>query len=78
MIRNLPIDGATDLLTNIQMFSCHIIWIDHNDFFDGADGAVDIKRGSEFVTVSWNRFHDHDKTLLLGHDDDNGPMTGAA
>jgi pectate lyase len=71
IIRNLAITGATDDLVNVQMFSHHI-WIDHNDFSNGDDGAVDIKRGSDFVTVSWNRFHDHDKTLLLGHDDDNG------
>lgn len=71
IIRNLALTGATDDLINVQMFSHHI-WIDHNDFSHGDDGAVDIKRGSDFVTVSWNRFHDHDKTLLLGHDDDNG------
>ncbi|TQM77879.1 pectate lyase [Saccharothrix saharensis] len=71
IIRNLAITGATDDLINVQMFSHHI-WIDHNDFSHGDDGAVDIKRGSDFITVSWNRFHDHDKTLLLGHDDDNG------
>jgi pectate lyase len=70
IIRNLRISGATDDLINVQMFSHHI-WIDHNDFSNGDDGAVDIKRGSDLVTVSWNRFHDHDKTLLLGHDDDN-------
>ena len=71
IIRNLRISGSPDDLINVQMFSHHI-WIDHNDFSDGDDGAVDIKRGSDLVTVSWNRFHDHDKTLLLGHDDDNG------
>ncbi|GAA4946675.1 pectate lyase family protein [Actinoplanes utahensis] len=71
IIRNLRFSGASDDLINVQMFSHHI-WIDHNDFSDGDDGAVDIKRGSDLVTVSWNRFHDHDKTLLLGHDDDNG------
>jgi pectate lyase len=71
IIRNLRLSGASDDLINVQMFSHHI-WIDHNDFSDGDDGAVDIKRGSDLVTVSWNRFHDHDKTLLLGHDDDNG------
>jgi pectate lyase len=70
IVRNLAIDGATDDLINVQMFSHHI-WIDHNDLSNGDDGAVDIKRGSDFITVSWNRFHDHDKTLLLGHDDDN-------
>ncbi|WP_433717394.1 pectate lyase family protein [Actinoplanes sp. CA-051413] len=71
IIRNLRLTGATDDLINVQMFSHHV-WIDHNDFSDGDDGALDIKRGSDLVTVSWNRFHDHDKTLLLGHDDDNG------
>ncbi|GLY20394.1 hypothetical protein [Micromonospora sp. NBRC 101691] len=70
IIRNVHITGATDDLINVQMFSHHI-WIDHNEFSNGDDGAVDIKRGSDFVTVSWNHFHDHDKTLLLGHDDDN-------
>jgi pectate lyase len=70
IIRNLTITGATDDLINVQMFSHHI-WIDHNDLSNGDDGAVDVKRGSDFVTVSWNRFHDHDKTALLGHDDDN-------
>lgn len=68
IIRNLAISGATDDLINIQMFSHHI-WIDHNDLSNGDDGAVDIKRGSDFVTVSWNHFHDHDKTALLGHDE---------
>jgi pectate lyase len=68
IIRNISLSGATDDLINVQMFSHHI-WIDHNDFSNGDDGAVDIKRGSDFVTVSWNRFHDHDKTLLLGHDE---------
>jgi pectate lyase len=72
IIRNISFSGATDDLLNVQMFTHHV-WIDHNDFSNGDDGAVDIKRGSDFVTVSWNRFHDHDKTLLLGHDE-----TGAA
>ena len=71
IIRNLRMSGASDDLINVQMFTHHV-WIDHNDFSDGDDGAVDIKRGSDLITVSWNRFHDHDKTLLLGHDDDNG------
>ncbi|WP_234358981.1 polysaccharide lyase family 1 protein [Plantactinospora sp. BC1] len=71
IIRNLHLTGATDDLLNVQMFSHHI-WIDHNEFSNGDDGAVDIKRGSDYVTVSWNHFHDHDKTLLLSHDEDAG------
>ena len=71
IIRNLTITGATDDLINIQMFSHHI-WIDHCELYNGDDGALDIKRGSDYITVSWNHFHDHDKTCLLGHDDGNG------
>ena len=40
-------------------------------FSNGFDGAIDIKRGSDFVTVSWNRIFNHDKSMLLGHSDDN-------
>lgn len=70
IIRNITFTGSTDDLINIQMFSHHI-WIDHCDFSNASDGAVDIKRGSSYITVSWNVFHDHNKTCLLGHDDNN-------
>lgn len=73
IIRNLSLSGASDDLINIQMFTHHV-WIDHCDFSDGGDGALDIKRGSDLITVSWNHFHDHTKTLLLGHDELAGPQ----
>jgi pectate lyase len=34
--------------------------------FQVHDGQLDITNGSNFVTVSWNRFADHDKTMLIG------------
>ncbi|WP_437580862.1 pectate lyase family protein [Sorangium sp. So ce887] len=68
IIRNIKITEASDDLINIQMFSHHI-WIDHCDLSNGGDGALDIKRGSDLVTVSWNHFYDHTKTCLLGHDE---------
>ncbi|WP_049558163.1 pectate lyase family protein [Nonomuraea sp. SBT364] len=70
IIRNLLFRNASDDSVNVQMFSHHV-WIDHNDFADGYDGLLDIKRGSSYVTVSWNHTHDHTKNMLLGHDDDN-------
>jgi pectate lyase len=71
IVRNLVFQGWPDDAINVQMFSHHI-WIDHNDLSGGYDGAIDIKRGSSYVTVSWNHTHDHTKNMLLGHDDGNG------
>lgn len=34
------------------------------------DGLLDIVSESDFVTVSWNQFAAHDKTMLIGNDDD--------
>jgi pectate lyase len=33
------------------------------------DGLLDIVRGSNYVTVSWNSFKNHDKTMLIGNSD---------
>jgi pectate lyase len=71
IIRNLRFTNADDDSINLQE-STHNVWIDHNDLQNGFDGLIDIKRGSDFVTVSWNLLHNHDKSMLLGHSDDNG------
>jgi len=72
IIQNLNFRSWSDDAINLQDGSTRI-WIDHNDFnFNGADGALDIKRGSDFITVSWNKFSNHDKLALLGHSDGNG------
>ncbi|HKX30076.1 MAG TPA: fibronectin type III domain-containing protein [Blastocatellia bacterium] len=71
IIRNMRITNAPDDCLNIQDFAHHI-WIDHNDLSNANDGALDIKRGSDFITVSWNHFHDQDKNSLVGHSDSNG------
>lgn len=71
IVRNLAFRGWPDDAINVQMFSHHV-WLDHNDLSGGYDGAIDIKRGSSYVTVSWNHTHNHTKNMLLGHDDGNG------
>jgi len=73
IIQNLSFRNASDDSINVQMFSHHI-WIDHNDLAQGYDGLIDVKRGSSYVTVSWNHTHHHTKNMLLGHDDSNGPQ----
>ncbi|MEV6343166.1 right-handed parallel beta-helix repeat-containing protein [Actinoplanes sp. NPDC051851] len=70
IIRNLVFTNAGDDSINVQSSATNI-WIDHNDLSNGYDGLIDIKRGSDYITVSWNHLHDHDKSMLLGHSDDN-------
>ncbi|PWR05412.1 pectate lyase, partial [Micromonospora acroterricola] len=70
ILRNLNFRNWADDAVNVQMFSHHI-WIDHNTWTTGADGGVDIKRGSSYVTVSYNHADGTDKNMLLGHDDGN-------
>ncbi|MEU7530477.1 right-handed parallel beta-helix repeat-containing protein [Saccharothrix sp. NPDC042600] len=70
IVRNLNFRGWKDDAINVQYSSR--VWVDHNSFSSGYDGAVDVKRASDYVTVSWNKFSSHNKTMLLGHDDGNG------
>jgi pectate lyase len=70
IVRNLVFRDWADDAVNVQMFAHHV-WLDHNDLSNGYDGAIDVKRGSSYVTVSWNHTHNHTKNMLLGHDDDN-------
>ncbi|WP_078900389.1 pectate lyase family protein [Streptomyces sp. SBT349] len=71
IIRNLRFTGADDDALSVQQDSHHI-WIDHCDFSAGADGLIDIVRGADYITVSWNHLHDHSKSMLIGHSDANG------
>ncbi|MFV2084412.1 RICIN domain-containing protein [Micromonospora sp. LOL_021] len=70
IIRNINFRNWDDDAINVQESATNI-WIDHNSFTNGYDGAVDIKRGSDYITVSWNRVFGHDKSMLLGHSDNN-------
>ena len=62
------------------------VWIDHCEFTDGPqlqgaqsdktrykyyDGLLDIKSGSDYVTVSYTRFYNHHKAMLIGATDSN-------
>ena len=87
IIRNLKIAKVRAGVGNgdaIHLDNSTNVWIDHNDLSsdttsgtDYYDGLLDITHGSTFVTVSWNRLHDHVKCSLVGHSDSNsGEDTG--
>ncbi len=41
------------------------------------DGLLDITNASDLVTVSWNRFLNHDKVMLIGSSDSATSRTAA-
>ncbi|MBV7695129.1 pectinesterase family protein [Streptomyces sp. TRM70350] len=75
IIRNLTIrdsyvegdwDGKTTDFDAIQMDSVHHVWIDHNHLTHMGDGLLDIRKDSQYITVSYNRFSNHNKALGIG------------
>jgi pectate lyase len=46
----------------------HHLWFDHCDISDGTDGNLDITNGSDFVTVSWTKFHYTSRADNSGND----------
>jgi pectate lyase len=78
IIKNLVISkaAATDA---ISLNGSTNIWIDHCDLSSvrdadagSYDGLIDITHASDFVTISWTRYHDHRDTGIVGHSDSNG------
>lgn len=68
IIRNLRITKADP--DAIAFRNTHHVWVDHCDLSsqkqenDANDGLLDFTYGSSYLTVSWCKFHDHDKTSL--------------
>jgi pectate lyase len=75
VIRNIIFDGLERQSANssddgicIERDSHHV-WVDHCTFTDHYDGSLDTKRQARNVSISWNRFYNHSKNCLVGHDD---------
>ncbi|WP_217128736.1 pectinesterase family protein [Streptomyces sp. AC558_RSS880] len=74
IIRNLTIRDAYQGVWNdkdhdydaIQMDGAHHVWIDHNDLRNMADGLIDVRKDSTYVTVSWNKLSQNNKTFGIG------------
>lgn len=79
IIQNLTITdlppGESDAIT---VEHSNYVWIDHCDLSTTLsdpsgtyDGLIDITHGSDFVTVSWTKLHDHYQVSVVGHSDNN-------
>jgi pectate lyase len=53
----------------VQMDGAHHVWIDHNDLRHMADGLIDVRKDSTYVTVSWNRLSNDNKAFGIGWTD---------
>jgi len=79
VIRNLKITKCKASNDNIHIEKgVHHVWIDHCDLSsdtshdkDYYDGLLDITHYANYITVSWNYFHDHYKCSLVEHSDSN-------
>ncbi|MDG4764702.1 pectate lyase [Solwaraspora sp. WMMD406] len=71
IVRNIHFTDAEDDAINVGQESHHI-WIDHNTFSGAVDGSIDVVRGADYVTISWNHFDHADKSMLISHSDGAG------
>ncbi|WP_030246950.1 pectinesterase family protein [Streptomyces sp. NRRL S-455] len=69
-IRDTAIEGNWDCkdtdYDGIRLDTAHHVWIDHIRFSRICDGQLDIRKDSEYVTVSYNQFTDNNKTFGIG------------
>jgi pectate lyase-like protein len=82
IVQNLIVDAASSGVDGdgIQVHYAHHVWIDHCEIRDALDGLVDIVHGSDFVTLSHNRFlytaaaapQATRRAQLVGHSTENG------
>ncbi|MFF4401863.1 pectinesterase family protein [Streptomyces sp. NPDC001480] len=77
IIRNLTIRDAYQGTWNdkehdydgIQMDGAHHVWIDHNDIRHMADGLIDSRKDTTYLTVSWNKLSQENKAFGIGWTD---------
>lgn len=64
-----PLIGCSSGADAVSITSAsHHIWVDHCDISDGTDGNLDTNAGSDFVTISWTKFHYTLRTDNVGND----------
>jgi pectate lyase len=69
ILTHLTIDGRLNRLTqavNVANGS-RDVWVDHMDLSRMSDRLLNVKNGSTDVTVSWTKFHNSNKVMLLNN-----------
>lgn len=69
ILTHLTIDGRLNRLTqavNIANDS-RDVWVDHMDLSRMSDRLLNVKNGSTDVTISWTKFHNSNKVMLLNN-----------
>ncbi|MCB0216879.1 MAG: polysaccharide lyase family 1 protein [Chloroflexi bacterium] len=68
VVSNLALrDGKGDAVS--VRHGARQVWLDHLSLSDFDDGLVDVTREASDVTVSWSRFENHVKGMLIGAND---------
>ena len=74
IIRNLKITNCNP--DALAFRDTHHVWVDHCDLSSSADGLLDFTLGSSYLSVSWTKFSNHDKTSICNsgtnHFEDHG------
>ncbi len=79
IIRNLNIvdsyvegdwEGKTNDYDGIRVDNSHHVWIDHCFLSHLGDGLIDLRKNSDFITVSYNQLNNHNKAFGVGWTDE--------
>lgn len=79
IIRNLNIidsyvegdwDGKTNDNDGVRVDNSHHVWIDHCFFSRLGDGMIDLRKNSDYITVSYNQLNNHNKAFGVGWTDE--------
>jgi pectate lyase len=81
IVRNLTVHEVLYPNDALTLDNVRHGWVDHCELYskigegvtvDTYDGLLDIKKGSSYITISWNYLHHHMKCSLVGHTDNAG------